>query len=298
MTAQITHPGLSREEASSRANISQRLVLFVGFFMYGFAILILGSNYFDIFPTNHNMTYNLAVSAVFLVVAVGLNRSDRWNGYWQVAFAFFVASVAYPVTNLSSGWASQVLKWLNLMDTSSQGQAIVKVCEVVSVVIPILLLTKVSGADLGSVYVKRGNLRWGLSIGALVFFNFAASAFLFFATRFTSVGTLGAAVLWGLVFSFANAFMEELWIRGIFLRRFEPLIGIKGSILLTSILFALLHGGATYLTPVAIPFIVANTFTLGLACSYLIMKTDSIWGAVLIHAASDLFLFIALLANA
>jgi len=28
------------------------------------------------------------------------------------------------------------------------------------------------------------------------------------------------------------------------------------------------------------------------------MKTDSIWGATLIHAAADLFLFIAMLANA
>lgn len=36
------------------------------------------------------------------------------------------------------------------------------------------------------------------------------------------------------------------------------------------------YGGATYLTPVAIPFIVANTLTLGLGCGYLIMKTDSI----------------------
>jgi len=37
---------------------------------------------------------------------------------------------------------------------------------------------------------------------------------------------------------------------------------------------------------------------LGLACGYVMMKTDNIWGAVLIHAAADLFAFIALLANA
>jgi membrane protease YdiL (CAAX protease family) len=41
----------------------------------------------------------------------------------------------------------------------------------------------------------------------------------------------------------------------------------------------------------------ANTLTMGLACGYLTIKTDSIWGAVLIHAAADLFLFIAMLAN-
>jgi membrane protease YdiL (CAAX protease family) len=39
-------------------------------------------------------------------------------------------------------------------------------------------------------------------------------------------------------------------------------------------------------------------FATGLACGYLMVKSDSIWGAVLIHVAADLFLFISTLANA
>ena len=50
--------------------------------------------------------------------------------------------------------------------------------------------------------------------------------------------------------------------------------------------------------PAVLPIFVLNTLTLGLACGYLMMKSDSIWGAVLIHAAADLFLFISVLANA
>jgi len=46
-----------------------------------------------------------------------------------------------------------------------------------------------------------------------------------------------------------------------------------------------------------IPIFLVNTFTLGLACGILILKTNSIWGAVMIHAAADLFLFIAVLAT-
>jgi len=42
---------------------------------------------------------------------------------------------------------------------------------------------------------------------------------------------------------------------------------------------------------------VANTLTMGLACGYLMMKSDSIWGATLIYAASELFLLIAMLAS-
>jgi len=86
------------------------------------------------------------------------------------------------------------------------------------------------------------------------------------AQRFTSTDTLAAAVVWGLVFSIANGFMEELWLRGIFLKRFEPVLANNGSVWLT--------------------------------CGYLIVESDSLGGAVIIHAASDFFLFIAVLANA
>jgi membrane protease YdiL (CAAX protease family) len=217
--------------------------------------------------------------------------------YWQIAFAFFIAVFAVMITSLIGDWNHAFVSWSNARAGTSQFQDINKVYEMLMVVVPIIVLTKLSGADLGSIYLKRGNLKWGLSIGALVFFNFAASAFLFFATRYTSIDTLGAAAVWGIVFSCANGFMEELWLRGIFLRRFEPVLGVGGSVLVTSIVFALMHGGTTYLMPIAIPFMVANTLTMGLACGYLMMKTDSIWGATLIHTAADLFLFIAMLAN-
>jgi membrane protease YdiL (CAAX protease family) len=92
--------------------------------------------------------------------------------------------------------------------------------------------------------------------------------------------------------------MEELWLRGIFLRRFEPFLGVGGSVLLTALVFAMMHGAAYYFMPAVLPIFVLNTLTLGLACGYLMMKSDSIWGAVLIHAAADLFLFISVLAEA
>ena len=91
---------------------------------------------------------------------------------------------------------------------------------------PILVLNRVSGADLGSIFLNRGNLKLGLGIGALVFFFLAPASFMFAAQRFSSAELLMAAVVWGLVFSVANSFMEELWLRGIFLkRRVVPLGG-------------------------------------------------------------------------
>jgi membrane protease YdiL (CAAX protease family) len=138
----------------------------------------------------------------------------------------------------------------------------------------------------------------GIGIGALVFVFLGTASFMFAVARFSSTKLLGDAVVWGLVFSFANGFMEELWLRGIFLKRLAPLVGVGGSVLLTAIVFGLMHGFSFYFDPIALLFYVLNTVALGLACGYLMMKSDSIWGAVVIHAASDFFLFIAVLANA
>jgi membrane protease YdiL (CAAX protease family) len=176
--------------------------------------------------------------------------------------------------------------------------ALQKLYDTLLVVLPILLLTIASGASLGSIYLKVGNQLsgWGFGIGALVVLNFFTSALLFFGSGY-AVTKLGPVILWGVVFSFSNSLLEELWIRGLFIRKMLPLLGVAGTVLLTSIAFAAMHFlGVAYLPAAVIPVYVVNTFTLGVACSVSIVKTDSLWGAYLIHAAADLFLFIATLA--
>jgi len=297
MTTQSATTNLFGKE-TTQPNWLQRLGLFIVFLTCEAAIFIFGSYYFDVFPTNKNLTYNLALSAVFLAGSLWFRYDKRLNRYWQIAFAFFAASVAYPFSAIFDGWIRATLSWFAATTDTSKGIAIEKVCEMLLKTVPILVLVKLSGADMGSVFLKRGNLKLGMGIGWLVFFFLATASFMFAAQRFTSVDTLTAAVVWGLVFSFVNSFMEELWLRGIFLKRFEPMLGLNGSVWLTSIIFAAMHSFSFYFMPTAIPFFFVNTLALGLACGYLIMKSDSIWGAVIIHAASDFFLFIALLANA
>ncbi len=294
-TAKSNTPTLDKE-SPSQLNWVKRIVLFIVFFICEVAIFILGSNYFDVFATNKNLTFNLVVSAFFLAAALLFKYTKRLSQYWLVAYAFFVASVAYPSTLLLD--VGKVLSRFDLSPNTSQGLAIGKVIEVIVVVVPIIILTKLSGADMGSIFLKRGNLKLGLGIGGLVFVNFATSALMFYAPRFKNLDLLGDAIVWGLAFSLANGFMEELWLRGIFLKRFEPFLGVHGSVWLTAIIFALMHGVVYYFMPAVLPVFVLNTLSLGLACGYLMMKSDSIWGAVLIHAAADLFLFISTLANA
>lgn len=297
MDAQITNPGLGRK-VTIQSNSIQRLGLFIVFLICELAILLFGSNYFDVFQTNKNLAYQATLSVAFLVAAVWLKRSERLNRYWQVVFALFIASFVITTTSLIGSWNSAILNWLNVPSDTSQRQAVGKIYEMLMVIVPILVLTKISGADLGSIFIKRGDLKMGLGIGVLVFVFLGTASFMFAATRFSSTKLLGDAVVWGLVFSIANGFMEELWLRGIFLKRLTPLLGVGGSVFLTALVFGLMHGFAFYFDPVALIFYVLNTVALGLACGYLIMKSDNIWGAMVIHAASDFFLFIAVLANA
>jgi len=298
VATQASPTNLQQREPRTETTWLERLGLFLLFLLCEAVILIFGSHYFDVFPTNKNLAFNLGISAVFLGISLWLRIDKHWHKYWQVAFAFFIASVAYPIAAYFDPLIRAVLDGFAVTVDTSKGLAIEKVCEMLLKVVPIFVLVKLSGGDLASVFVKRGNLRLGMGIGLLVFFFLAPAAFAFGAQRFTSMDTLTAAVVWGLVFSITNGFMEELWLRGIFLKHLEPLLGINGSVWLTSIVFGLMHGMAFYFMPAVLPFFVVNTLALGLGCGYLMMKSDSIWGATLIHTASDFFLFIAVLANA
>jgi membrane protease YdiL (CAAX protease family) len=297
MNAQIKSTNLSKQEVI-QSNWIQHLGLFIVFLICELAIVLFGSNYFDVFQTNKNLAYQAILSVAFLAAAIWLKRSERLNRYWQVAFALFIASFVITTTSLIGSWSTIILNWLNVPTDTSQRQAVGKIYEMLMVVVPILVLTKLSGADLKSIFIKRGDLKMGLGVGALVFVFLGTASFMFAVTRFSSTKLLGDAVVWGLVFSIANGFMEELWLRGIFLKRLAPLLGVGGSVLPTALVFGLMHGFAFYFDPIALIFYMLNTVALGLACGYLMMKSDSIWGAMVIHAASDFFLFIAVLANA
>jgi membrane protease YdiL (CAAX protease family) len=278
--------------------LAGRIGLFVLFLACSLLIFLLGANYYKMFPTNGNRIYAACVAAVFLVAALLFKSSSRLHPYWQVFYAFFVASMVNLISDLFAGYNGRILQWLGIASGTNAEYGIAKVYDALLVIIPILVLSKLAGADLGGLFIKKGNhhWKWGVGIGSLLVINYLTSVLIFFGTGYR-LDRLGPAILWGLVFAFSNSFMEELWVRGLFLKKLVPLIGSAGAIILTSAWFASLHFlSLAYLPAAVVPIFVINTFTLGLACGILTLKTDSLWGAVLVHAAADLFLFIATLA--
>lgn len=291
----ITSP---RETAINTQSIGYKVVMFVVLLICSLAVFVLGSNYVRLFPTNGNIAYAICLTGFFLVAALIFKRSANLAKYWPLAYAFFIASAVNLVSVLFAGYNTWFVNLFGFTSDANRIDALAKMYETLLIVIPIIVLTLLSGADLGSIFVKLGNqnYKWGFFVGGMVLVDFFTSVLIFFGTGY-ELPKLGSAVLWGFVFSIFNAFSEELWFRGLFMKKMAPIIGIAGTVLLTSTTFAVLHlTSVAYLPSIAVPIFLINTFIMGLACGILMVKTDSIWGAYLIHFAADVFLFIATLA--
>lgn len=286
----------NRVTSSKIQLIGHHVALFAALLACSLAIFLLGANYYGLFPTNGNTLYAASTTAVFLSAAIIFKRSKSLSSYWGIAYAFFVASTVNLVSDLLGKFNSKFVDFFGVVTDQNMGLG--KIYDAMLVVITILALTVISGENLGTLFLKIGNQyrKWGYGIGVLILINFFTSVLIFFGSGY-ALPKLGSAIAWGLVFSFSNSILEELWIRGLFLKKLVPLLGVGGTVLLTSMTFAALHFlGVAYLPASVVPIFVANTFTIGLACGILMLKTDSIWGAFLIHAAADLFLWIATLA--
>lgn len=279
---------------TNMTNQVKRFGLFLLFLVCGLLIFFFGSSYFSLFPTNQSDTYRLVITVVFLVAALLLRRSESLRKYWLIAYAFFVAALAQFLASTLVFIREWLFDGLQITSNTTPDMIAGKLFEALVVITTIILLTKVAGGSLGSIYLQMGNLKVGLFVGLCMLVNNMAVGFIMGFNAGSTPEALISIMPWALTFSVANALMEELWFRGLFLRKFVPFIGIGGSVLVTSITFTMTHAGAVYLNPEQVPFFLATLFPLALLWAYLMHKTDSVWGSMLFHAGADVFLFLAM----
>lgn len=265
-----------------------RLGLFVLFLLCGLSIFVLGSPYYSIFPTNNSLLYKVSLSVVFLVSTIFLHKSERFKKYWQVSCAFFIASCA--------NWLLGTGLFLLPGATSDtvQGMALNKISQFIAIVPCIIILTLIFQGTMDSIYLGKGKVRLGLIIGLTTFVVLTGLGVLQGIGRNVELGTIISWLPWLLIFALANGFLEELWFRGIFLKKFEVLLGVNASVLLTALIFAIAHVGATYVSPKKIIVYMAIVFALGLGLGNTIYKTRSLYAAVLFHAGADLWYIIGM----
>lgn len=283
-----------------------RSAVFVLFLSGGLMIFLLGNNWTSRFPTNDSTLYKWSLPVLFLAIAVALRRSKRWQECSGIAFALCVAAFAVALQWACGNWLKP---FLPPGAGVAPALAVEKLAEALPVVLAILLLTRLAGNDLGSLFLKRGNLRWGLRFGLISFgvwaALFAVIAVLganapasqgLFATG-VPLAAIAAAFPWMLVWAFTNSLMEELWFRGVFLKKLRPVLGAAAAVLAAALIFAAPHFGGSYISSGERLLFAGIVFTLGLVNGWVMLKTDSIWGSVLFHAGYDLLVIIPVLVS-
>jgi len=226
------------------------------------------------------------ITAGFLLIALWLRRK-RTSQFFQVAFAFFTMSTCWLLL--------YALQFSGLFDLSTvTGYFVFQMVNASVIVVSVVLLTRISGTNLGEIYVKKGRLRIGLLVSSTIFVFFAIFIAMFptgLAILFPVGGNMTSERVlslmpWLIVFVLSNGFREEFWFRAIFLKRFEPFTGAGLSNVVTSLVFALSHVGVNY-TPVLLVFL-GIVLLLGLAFGSMMQKTDSVIAPAIFHAAMDI----------
>ena len=222
------------------------------------------------------------LTAVLLIAALILRSSARGRPYWPVCAAFFVAAAAVL---LSVHFSDKLLGLFGLTVETAQGIAVAKFSESLLRVVPILVLMPFMGFGWSSLYLKKGRIGIWLPVGIAAWIVFPIVAYLLMPTREGALDKLLPLAPWILLFVFSNALMEELLFRGLFLKPYGAFLGRTVSNILAAVVFTLMHTQVTY-APEMLQFL-AIVLVLSLIWGYLIQKTDSLWGAVLFHAAGD-----------
>ena len=293
----------TNEQSTSKVT---QAIAFLFYLIGGLLVFLWGANTFELFHTNRNIVYEWGITLILLLLAVVMQRVQGLRIYWKIASALFLASAANAI-NLSLG--NFLGPILHLSGDGMRFLAFDKLAQAIPIVMTIILLTLWSGDDLGSLFLKKGNLRQGLKFGLISFAIFTVIFIVIVIVQANgpktqglfasgiSVNTVLGAIPWILMFCFVNSFMEELWFRGVSLGKLTPVLGRTSSIIVTALVFGSTHAAATYITPIQMLFFAVIVISLGLVNAYMMLKTDSIWGSVFFHAGYDLLVILPLLAE-
>jgi membrane protease YdiL (CAAX protease family) len=255
---------------------------------------LIGSAAFVSFiPQDMRMILKVTMAVISLVAWLAFRPSERYRQYSQIALGFFAVSLGVL---LAQFFGNIPLGLLGFSVATVQGVAVAKFGEALPIVLSILVLHFATGGDMNGLFLQVGNLKLGLIAGITGFAAFTGISVLQAIGSGLKWESVTAALPWILIFIFSNALMEELWFRALFLKKLAPVVGGRTSLILTSLVFAGVHISSTYVIDILL--FVVGLMALSLLWGWLMQKTNSIWGPVLIHAGGDILVILGFLAGA
>lgn len=282
-------------ETEEEAALNSSSKGFLALLIIGCSFLVFNvGGYNEFIPTESIPITRVSVVSILLLSTFILYRAKgKWTEFWRLSCFFMIASLGLLLAWFFGRWY-QLITGLSI--STVEGIAVAKVAEVLPIVSAILVGLWLVEKDFAYFYLRGGDLKKSIKIGLLVspagLYAFVLLGGFGFSA---SLDTVATWIPWLIAFAFSNAFMEELMIRGLFLRRYESLFGRKQSLILTSVIFALFHlaiiGFTDFITfwiYLSIPLV------LGLLWGYTIQKSENIWGAVLAHLIADIVFVLAI----
>ncbi len=234
----------------------------------------------------------IGLPITYSAIAAILRKSRRFVGYGPAFFSYAVVAIALLLMWLLDKFPAQ---WLGLDAKSPPAMALGKVFDAVLLILTVTVLTRLFGVGLPSVFLQKGRLKLGLTIGFAGFSAMAAFGAFEARDMGVSMSRLIGWAPWLLMFVLANGFFEELMVRGLFLKKFEPLVGPHLANIVTALVFTIGHAGVTYTADVLT--FMAITLVFALIWGYIMQKTGALWGSALFHAGADVVIIIGIFAG-
>ena len=279
----------------SASEWAERIVLGLLFVALGMLIYIVFSPLRPLLDKSLDYLGRIGLAVLLLAAVLGVRKSKRFEKYGQILQGLLIMSVA---VFLDFVFATYLLLYLGVNGSAPAGFALMKLNECLVVAGAIILLTRLAGGSLGSIYIQKGNLKLGLTIGLVTFFLAAAGSIPManlFKPQDLSLARIIPWLPWLLISALANGTQEELLFRGLFLQKLQPFFGKFFSNFLIMFVFTLLHGSVGYTSN--IDLFLGIVFLLALVWGYVMQKTNSIWGSILFHAGMDLPIFLGIFSN-
>ena len=196
----------------------------------------------------------LGFAALLLLLAVLARRASNLSKYWEIPFAFFVFTIA-GVAGDQGGFLQQTFVRQILHETPSTnnplgstvtGTVLAQLVSTACLVIPIILLTKASGRDLRSIFFDKPGKWWPFAVGLIGFVGYylitsSGRAQRFFPNNGVTHSRFLELIPAIIVLVLCNGLREELWFRGVFLKKYGKFLSPFSANILSAIIFASFH---------------------------------------------------------
>ena len=256
-------------------------------FMILIIMLAVSMTLFTPIPYNIKLIIRITLIVIFFITW-GLLYKKNLTTAKDLTFTLLILNLAFFIVSFFSS------AFWNLQMESSKGFALSKLSDSLIISLVIILSFMFGGYKLKSIYLAKGRLILGISVGIIFFIVFGYLAINNPQFKMEA-DFLKENYPWILIFVFANGFMEELIYRGIFLKKLNQVMKPVWSIILTSICFATPHLTVNYAEDIF--FFFGIVFVLGMITGFAMYYTRSIIAPMLIHAGADLMIILPVFAS-